>query len=282
MNGASEHDDVTVVIPCFNYGAFLDDAIDSLRAQEGGPPHMIVVDDGSTDPETQAVLTRLGADVQLLRQPNSGLSAARNAGYSAAQTPLLLALDADDMLPPRALQALKGGLAADPTAGFAYGETQLFGDWSGRVAMPGWDPYRLLYRHTVGPTALTRAALFEDLGGYDRAMKVYEDWEFWLHAVARGWHGVKVPEVTFLYRRHGETMLAGARRRHRQWYRTLRTKHRELYARRRELARPSDLGTVGRAMYRFYWGPRPIPAAIETRLYRLLWGRAPSDRISAG
>ncbi len=64
--------------------------------------------------------------------------------------------------------------------------------------MPGWDPYRLLYRHTIGPTALTRRELFEDLGGYDvdiaRAIVMgYEDWEFWLHAVARGWHGVKVP-----------------------------------------------------------------------------------------
>jgi glycosyltransferase involved in cell wall biosynthesis len=273
VSGGIEHDDVTVVIPCFNYGAFLDDAIGSLRNQEGGAPHITVVDDGSTDPETLAVLSRLDDDVHLVRQPNLGLSAARNTGYAAAQTPLLLALDADDMLPADALCALKRGLERDPSAGFAYGETRLWGDWQGKVAMPGWDPYRLLYRHTIGPTALTRRELFEDLGGYDRTMKAYEDWEFWLRALARGWHGVKVPEVTFLYRRHGETMLTGARRRHRMWYRRIRSKHRDLYRRRRELARQSDLGVVGRAVYRFYWGPRPIPAALETRVYNLLWGR---------
>ncbi len=273
MSPASEHDDVTAVIPCFNYGAFLNDAIASLQRQAGGSPRIIVVDDGSNDPETLSVLEGLPPGVELRRQPNRGLSAARNSGYGAAETPLLLALDADDMLPPDALRALKRGLERDPAAGFAYGETQLWGDWSGKVAMPGWDPYRLLYRHTIGPTALTRRALFEDLGGYDQSMKAYEDWEFWLRALAHGWHGVKVPEVTFLYRRHGETMLTGARRRHRMWYRRIRAKHRDLYRRRAELARQSDLSAVGRAVYRFYWGPRPLPAAVEMRLYKLLWGR---------
>jgi glycosyltransferase involved in cell wall biosynthesis len=211
-----------------------------------------------------------------LRLRGEGLAAARNAGFRGSDTPLVLALDADDLLPPRALRAMKEGLESDPTAGFAYGMIRFFGDWSGDVSMPRWDPYRLLYRHTIGPTALTRRALFEDLGGYDQQIAKtivmgYEDWEFWLHAVARGWHGIKVPEVTFLYRRHGATMLSGARREYRRWYRALRVRHADLYGRRRELARQSDLGPVGRAVYRFYWGPRPLPASLEHRLYSLLW-----------
>jgi glycosyltransferase involved in cell wall biosynthesis len=278
MPAESEHHDVTVVIPCFNYGAFLTDALDSLRNQVGGQPVMLVVDDGSTDPNTQAILAELPADVQLLRHDNRGLSASRNAGLRAANTPLLMALDADDMLAPASLRALKRGLASDATAGFAYGITRFFGDWSGDMRMPGWDPYRLLYRHTIGPTALTRRELFDDIGGYDveisRAIVMgYEDWEFWLHALAKGWHGVKVPEVTFLYRRHGATMLSGARREYRRWYRAIRTKHRELYRQRREFARQSEMGAVGRAVYRFYWGPRPIPAAVEHQMHHLLWGR---------
>lgn len=279
MPPSSEHRDVTVVIPCFNYGRFVAEAIDSLRRQEGGQPAIIVVDDGSTEPETRAILAGLPDDVQLLSQPNAGLSAARNTGLRAATAPLLVALDADDLLPPSALRALKRGLASDPAAGFAYGVTRFFGDWTGDMAMPGWDPYRLLYRHTIGPTALTRRELFEDVGGYDleisRSIVMgYEDWEFWLHALAKGWHGVKVPEVTYLYRRHGATMLSGARREYRRWYRAIRAKHRELYDRRREFANESDLGVLGRAVYRFYWGPRPLPATVEHRLYSLVWGRS--------
>jgi glycosyltransferase involved in cell wall biosynthesis len=270
----SQHVDITVVIPCFNYGQFLNEALASVRTQVGGPAHLLVVDDGSTEPETLRTLASLPDDVELLRQQNAGLSAARNAGFRAAHTPLLLALDADDMLPAGALQALKRGLRADPSAGFAYGVTSFFGDWSGDLPMPGWDPYRLLYRHTIGPTALTRRELFEDVGGYDVLVTGFEDWEFWLHALARGWHGVRVPEVTFLYRRHGDTMLSSARREYRRWYRTMRVKHADLYRRRRELARASDLGPIGRGVYRFYWGPRPIPAGLEQRVYSVLWGRA--------
>jgi glycosyltransferase involved in cell wall biosynthesis len=281
MSTGSEHEDVTVVIPCFNYGRFLAEALDSVRGQEGGSPRILVVDDGSSEPDTRAILADLAADVTLLRQVNAGLSVARNAGFRAAGTPLLVALDADDKLTLGALRALKRGLAADPKAGFAYGITRFFGDWSGDMTMPSWDPYRLLYRHTIGPTALTRRELFEDVGGYDveipKAIVMgYEDWEFWVHAVAKGWHGVKVPEVTFLYRRHGATMLSGARREYRRWYRAIRAKHSELYRRRGELAYQSELGALGRAAYRFYWGPRPVPAALEQHLYRLRWGRRSS------
>ena len=281
MATPSEHDDVTVVIPCFNYGRFLPEAMASVRGQEGGTPRVIVVDDGSDDPETLAILDALPDGTELVRQANGGLAAARNAGVRASDTPLVLALDADDMLPPVALRALKEGLQRDPAAGFAYGIMRFFGDWTGDIAMPGWDPYRLLYRHTIGPTALTRRALFDDIGGWDvelarEIVMGYEDWEFWLDALARGWHGVKVPEVTHLYRRHGTTMLSGARREYRRWYHALRTRHADLYRRRRELARQTDLGPLGRALYRFYWGPRPIPATVEHRLHTLLWGRRPS------
>jgi len=274
MSAGSLHDDVTVVVPCFNYGRFLEDALASLRAQEGGAPRILVVDDGSTDPETLALLERLPDDVELLRQSNAGPAAARNTGLGATRTPLVLVLDADDMLAPEALGVLKQALSEHPEAGYAYGVAQFFGKWSGKLTMPGWDSYGLLFRHAIGATALTRRELIEDVGGYDSHIRGYEDWEFWLHALAKGWRGVKVPDVTLLYRRHGETKLAGDRREYRRWYRAIRAKHADLYARQRELARESGLGPVQRAVYRFYWGPRPIPAVVEAGLHQLLWGRA--------
>jgi len=266
----SEHSDVTAVVPCFNYGAFVRDAVESLLAQEGGAPHVVVVDDGSTDPATLDVLADL--PVPVIRQENAGLSAARNAGYASTDTPLLIALDADDRLPPGALRALKAPLAADPGLGFTYGITRFFGDWDGDMAFPPLDAYRLLYRHIIGPVGLTRRALWEDVGGYDPAFRAgYEDWDFWLGALERGWRGAKVDEVTFLYRRHGETMVFGARREYRRLYGMLRAKHAALYARRRELARASGAGVVERAIYRYFWGPRPVPPAVEQAVYRFVF-----------
>lgn len=269
-----EHSDVTAVIACFNYGRWVDDAVGSLRAQEGGAPRIVVVDDGSTDPATVRTLDALGDDVRLIRQANVGLPAARNAGMRDAGTPFLIALDADDRLPPRALRALKKPFAADPALGFTYGITRFFGEWDGEMALPGYDPWRLLYRHTIGPVGLTRRELFEDIGGYDEAMRAgYEDWDFWLSAIGAGWRGHKVDEVTFEYRRHGETMVVGSRRAYRSLYRGLRRKHAALFARRRELARASDAGPAERLVYRYFWGPRPVPARVEHALYRVVFGR---------
>jgi glycosyltransferase involved in cell wall biosynthesis len=258
--------DVTVVVTCFEYGEFLEEAVQSALAQEGGPPRVVVVDDGSTDPATLEALDRLPPEVHVHRQANAGLSAARNAGFRLTDTPYAIALDADDRLMPGALRALRAPLEADERLGFAYGRTRFFGDLDTEMTMPPYDPYKLLYRHMIGSTALMRRELFDDVGGFDPEFRGYEDWEFWLHALARGWRGRRVDEVTFEYRRHGGTMNAGARREYRSWYRKLRRKHASLYARRSEFARESDLGPFGRAVYRWWWGPRPLPATVELAL----------------
>src|SRR5205823_12704810 len=98
---------VTVVITCFNYGAYLDEAVKSVEAQDGGAPSIVVVDDGSTDADTVAVLERIEDRVTVIRQANAGAAAARNTGMAVATTPLIAVLDADDQLAPGSLVALK-------------------------------------------------------------------------------------------------------------------------------------------------------------------------------
>jgi GT2 family glycosyltransferase len=278
----SGHDDVTVVIPCFAYGRFLGDAVDSALAQAGGPPRVIVVDDGATDPDTLEAFERLPAGVTLLHQPNAGVAAARNAGAAAAGTPLLLMLDADDRLRPGALAALRPPLDADPGLGFAYGDSEFFGAWSGRLAFPDYDPYRLLYRSTITATSLVRRELFEAVGGFDTTLPGYEDWDFYLGALERGWRGLRVPEVVLDYRRHETSRLSGDRAHYRRRYRTIRAKHRPLYARSAELAADSELGAGGRLVYRTWWAWRPLPGVVEQALYRILFrARSRASSISS-
>lgn len=275
---SGENGDVTVAITCFNYGAFLAECVDSALSQDGGEPRVIVVDDGSTDERTLAELERLPPQVELVRQANAGLSAARNVALTRARTPFLLALDADDKLADGALRVLRDALLAREQIGFSYGAIRFFGEWEGVMRMPAYDPYRLLFRHIVGPTALMRRELFADVGGYDALFRGYEDWEIWLHALACGWHGHRVGAVTHLYRRHGQTMYHGARADYRAIFGELRRKHAVLYARagRRRLASRSELGPLGRLVYRWWWGLRPLPARVELGLQRLLW--RPRDR----
>jgi glycosyltransferase involved in cell wall biosynthesis len=253
--------DVTVVIACFNYGRLLPEAVDSAL-REGA--HVIVVDDGSTE-----AVPELPASVEVIRQENQGVSRARNAGLARVQTPYVLFLDADDRLAPGAIETLRAALKAEPKLGFAYGRMRFFGDWEGELRFPPYDPYALLYRHTIGLSALMRREVAEDTGGFDPAFEQFEDWELWLHALAKGWQGRQVDAVTVEYRRHEATKHSRDRPAYRGTFRQLRQKHAELYRSPPE----SSLGVFGRLWHKAFWGHRPVPARLETALHRLLWRR---------
>ena len=108
---------MSVVIPAYNREAFLADALASVRAQTRAPAEVVVVDDGSTD-GTARVAQESGAVV--LRQPNRGVSAARNAGIRAATQPWIAFLDSDDVWAPDKLERQFAALAAFPTAAIAF------------------------------------------------------------------------------------------------------------------------------------------------------------------
>jgi glycosyltransferase involved in cell wall biosynthesis len=265
--------DTTAVVACFNYGAYLREAVDSLLGQEGGAPHVVVVDDGSTDPATHAALEALPEQVELVRQANAGVVAARNAGLERARTPFVLFLDADDRLAPGALVAMRRALEQHPEAGFAYGHQRFFGSWNAVMRFPEYDPLRLLDRHLIGLTALARREVLDDTGGFDPAFEAFEDWELWLNALAHGHRGVRVDAVTLEYRRHAGSKVGGDRHAYRRTRRRLHEKHAGLYASRRSLARESSLGPASRLVYRWYWGPRPVPARVERALYDAVFRR---------
>ncbi len=266
------NDDVTVVIPCFNHGRFLAEAVESALGQRGGPPRVMVVDDGSTEEATKAALEALPEGVELLRQANAGPAAARNAGIERSETPLLLMLDADDRLAAGAIETLRPPLESNPEVGYCYGVMRLFGEWSGEIRFPDFDPYRLLYRSIAGASlGLIRRRAWEEAGRFDPSVGGYEDWDFCLGALERGWRGHQVNQVTLEYRKHEHSGQFEHRRSYRKTYRQLRAKHAALYRRAGEFAAETDLGPAGRLLYRTYWAWRPLPAPIERAIYSLVF-----------
>jgi glycosyltransferase involved in cell wall biosynthesis len=264
----ARHSDITVVIPCFNHGRFLLESVERALGQEGGPPRVIVVDDGSTDEETIHALDEVPAEVRVIRQENAGVSAARNAGFENSDSDLLLMVDADDRLTPDALDVLRPPLEANPDVGYCYGLMKLIGAWSGVLRFPDFDPYILLHRSIAGAQlGLVRRRCWEDAGGFDPAIGGYEDWDFCLSALEKGWRGLQIDRVTHEYRKHERSGNEEHRRRYRHVYRQIRAKHADLFARRREFARETDLGPLHRLAYRTYWAWRPIPAPVEKALY---------------
>ena len=272
MSGPREKADVAVVIPCFNHGQFLGEAVASALAQEPPPAKVIVVDDGSDEQGIDAALAALPDEVEVLRQPNRGRGAARNTGAAAAhEAEFILMLDADDVLPEGSIASLRDALAANPKAGFAFGRMRYFGDWSGEVGLPPFDPYAILYRPTTGWIGMLRRKAFDAYGGYETTLEGYEDWDLVLGILEAGWEAEQVDEVVLNYRKHGQSSLAGDRDIHRRLYRTLRRRHRDLFARAPDLARESGLSAPQRLVYRTFWAWRPVPARVERAVYSRLF-----------
>jgi glycosyltransferase involved in cell wall biosynthesis len=195
---------VSVLIPCYNHGEFLDEAVDSVLAQTFTDFEIVVVDDGSTE---RATLDRF-ADYQqsrarLVRVPHGGLAAARNRALAESTGWYVCALDADDRLDPSFLEKTVAVLEREPSIAFASAWLRAFGaeTWE-------WKPERcdlaaLLGENTVLTAAMVRRDALEAVGGYDGGMPEQgdEDWDLWLTLAERGYRGVIVPEVLFHYRR---------------------------------------------------------------------------------
>ena len=110
--------DVSIVVPCHNAARYVEATIRSALAQSTAPVEVVVVDDGSSDDSATivAVLAEADTRVRLVRQANSGVAQARNAGFAATTqaTSYVMFLDADDVLEPDALEQLGRVLAARP------------------------------------------------------------------------------------------------------------------------------------------------------------------------
>lgn len=199
---------VSVLLPCYNDGVWIDDAIASVRQQTYPQVELVVVDDGSTEPQTQAKLRGLEASgVRIIHSENRGLSAARNLAAAQASGTVFCALDADDRLAAEWLEKGVTLLESRPDIAFVSHWLETFGDEHWTWMPRSCDLPDLLARNTVNGAALVRREAFEAVGGYTDSMRSgCEDWDFWLRLVERGFRGTIIPEVLFYYRRRADSM----------------------------------------------------------------------------
>jgi len=200
---------ISVIIPCFNHGEFLPEAVASITALNRDDLELIVVDDGSTDERTRTEIDALIAQgTKVIRQENKGLAAARNAGILASAGKYILPLDADDRLRGGPTEHGLRVLEANPQIGVVYGDAQCFGIRTNRWIVGRFDRDRLLQWNYIHASAIYRRSVWEQNRGYDGTMPVQglEDWDFWLGALEHGWQFAYVPEVFFEYRIAKESM----------------------------------------------------------------------------
>lgn len=201
--------DVQAVVTSFNQGSMILEAVQSLCAQTTPPAGIILVDDGSTDESSLRILAQIESDpsfrvpITVLRQPNSGVSAARNAGIRSAQAPLVLVLDGDDRLEPAYIEQVSGLLRERSGLVAASSWMRTFGVLDATVCPAGGGITAFLSRNCCPATHILRRGAWEQCGGYDETMRSgFEDWDFFLsllETVPEAWIGI-VPEPLIDYR----------------------------------------------------------------------------------
>jgi len=202
---------VSVIIPTYNYGRFIGEAVDSALAQTRAPLEVLVVDDGSTD-GTAEVLAAYGDRIRVLRQKNSGVAMARNAGIAAARGEYLAFLDSDDAWYPRKLERQMPRFDAEPSLGLVHCGAETI-DSGGRTLKTSVDGLEgrvaeamlRLDREVImpqGSSIVVPKRVAEEVGGFDARLPPSEDWDFCYRVAARYAVGY-VPEVLVRYRLHG-------------------------------------------------------------------------------
>ncbi len=230
---------VSVVMPVLDAGRDLDQAVRSVVGQTFADRELVIVDDGSSDPITLALLDKAAGapGVAVHRTPNRGPAAARNLAIERAAGAYILPLDADDWLAPTFLERTVPVLDADPAVGVVHTWVGLAGAHHGTWRTGPFELPALLARCTVHVTSLFRREVWAQAGGYDpRFVDASEDWDLWISAAAQGWQGRCVPEVLAYYRRgpHSRERAARAPGVARRRMQTLVAKHRALYERHLE------------------------------------------------
>jgi glycosyltransferase involved in cell wall biosynthesis len=201
MTNASSN--VTVIIPCYNDGAYIMEALESIYNQTVLPEKIIIVDDGSQAKTKKELATINNPLVYLVCQENQGVSVARNHAISLAQTDYIVNLDADDYYEPTFIEKAIQILDTDTTIGVVSSHCWTFSEKKKiSIVRPlGGGVTDFMVINNGRANAMFRKECWQAVGGFDVNMKAgYEDWEFWIAITKNNWRIHIIPEILSHYR----------------------------------------------------------------------------------
>lgn len=233
-----------VVIPIFKHSVYVNESIISVLEQKIDWDFVIVlINDGCSHKETDDVCrlyaTAFAKKVFYIRKQNGGLSSARNAGiefllnkFDSIQA--IYFLDADNRLMPYALQKAWGVLQNTPkNVGWAYPDIDMFAKGNSIAVANTFSSLQLLYQNYCDAGSMVKRDVFEAGICYDENMTLgYEDWEFYLQAVAKGFRGIHISNMGFQYRKRPESMLVNSMRNDLEIKSYIQRKHKNLFSMR--------------------------------------------------
>lgn len=195
---------ITVVIPCYNDGRFLKEALESVSSEHyPGLFEQIVVDDGSTDPETRRVLSDFEErGINVLYQSNGGSASARNAGIRVAHGRYILPLDCDNKIDPEVFIEAMEFMDQHPEVDVVHTYARYFGEKEGIWTVETFNLRKLIKKNYIDTCALIRTSALIDVGMYENHSQYrgLEDWVLWIKmGIARKRFHL-LPHIGFYYR----------------------------------------------------------------------------------
>ena len=221
---------LSVVIPCYNYGRFILETLQSLQSQTFSDFEIIVVDSSNEDLTLKIVNDLRNGGIQVLRQDKLNVASALNLGIREARGRYVCCLGADDITEPTYFEKSLCLLESNPGVAFAYPLVKTFGDEKRIWFTEPFDLRLLLEYNYICAPAVFRRSAWEAVSGFDHSMEGYEDWDFWIKVGKKGFRGVLIPEILFNYRRHGTTLNLRSDRKYKNLIDRIRTNHDDLYS----------------------------------------------------
>lgn len=194
---------VSIIMPCYNDGAYIYEAVESVFAQTYTDIELIIVDDGSDDSNTISALQSLSAqsNTKVIHTEHVRPAGARNAGIEVATGAYILPLDSDDRIEPDYIEKAVAIMDSKEQIGVVYCHADLFGEQTGPWELPDYSFQAMLLDNIVFVTALFRREDWVKVGGFRTTMTHgMEDYDFWLSILELGREIYQLPEVLFHYR----------------------------------------------------------------------------------
>lgn len=201
---------VSIVIPAYNAMPYLEEAIESVLAQDYQNVELIVLDDGSKD-DTQNLLAKYQGRFYFESQPNMGQANTLNKGWSLSQGEIISYLSADDRLMPEAVRLAVDEFQRDPSLVFTYSDNQLIDSESRFIRsvanFPRYDYYQLLSRgYTLcGVGCFFLKSTLKQVGGWDSRYRFIADFEHQLRLAKVG-KFKHIPQALGCYRVHDQAI----------------------------------------------------------------------------
>ena len=202
---------VSVIIPCFNHGIYLEECIKSVKEQTYQNIEIIIVNDGSTDNKTISVINNFNeAQIKIIDKENGGLSSARNAGILAAEGEYILPLDADDKIGETYVEKAVRIFSSQPEVLLVFCKGKYFGNRSDHMENAFNSYESLLLYNSIFCSCIYRKDNANNAGLYNLNMnKGMEDWDFLLRLIKENDLIIQIPEILFYYRKTGVSMWDG-------------------------------------------------------------------------